>query len=142
MLETALRIYRGPGERPGQAGALSLLAGIQWRTGEYRAAIKTLQAALRIYGDAGNRLGQASTIAEIGVVRRWAGDYQGAAMELDAPPSVTRKRCTLRSRSAPHGTRPTHYQALAAVPWPPATAQPKPPAYPSNSALSHRNKHP
>lgn len=40
-LETALRIYRGPADQEGEAGALSYLAGMQWRTGDYQAAIET-----------------------------------------------------------------------------------------------------
>jgi tetratricopeptide (TPR) repeat protein len=80
---TAVTAARHLGDRLGQAGALTDLADLHRRTGDYQGAAGALEEALAICRPAGHQLGLADALADLGDVRRMTGDYRAAAAALE-----------------------------------------------------------
>jgi tetratricopeptide (TPR) repeat protein/transcriptional regulator with XRE-family HTH domain len=78
----ALAAARQAGDRPGQAQALNLLAGVQSKTRDHPAAAATLRHAQALYRDLGDRAGQAAALNGIGGMHAVTGDYPAAAATL------------------------------------------------------------
>ncbi len=77
--QAALTAARQAGDRPGQAGALTQLGLVQWRTGDYPAAAASHQQALELYRDLGDQPGLACALTRLGLVQLQTGDYPAAA---------------------------------------------------------------
>ena len=78
----ALAAARQAGDRPGQAQALNLLAGVQSKTGDHPAAAASATRALALYRDLGDRAGQAAALNGISVLHAMTGDYPAATATL------------------------------------------------------------
>ncbi|HEY1616533.1 MAG TPA: BTAD domain-containing putative transcriptional regulator [Streptosporangiaceae bacterium] len=82
-LERARDIYRGIGDRLGEAHTLYSLGIVsQSRDDGLCGAADLLEQALGSYRVIGDRLGEASALCSLGAVRRLAGDYAGATGPL------------------------------------------------------------
>ena len=75
----ALAAARQAGDRPGQAQALNLLAGVQGKTGDHPAAAAAPRQALALYRDLGDRAGQAAALTLDGALHAMTGAYPAAA---------------------------------------------------------------
>jgi tetratricopeptide (TPR) repeat protein len=80
--QAALAAARQAGDRPGQAHALVLLAGMQGRTRDHPAAAASATRALQLYRDLGDRAGQAAALNGIGLLHAMTDDYPAAAAAL------------------------------------------------------------
>jgi class 3 adenylate cyclase/tetratricopeptide (TPR) repeat protein len=76
---TAVDAARHAGDRPGQARALLLLAGPQFRTNDRAGAVASSQQALALYRDLGDRAGQAWALTGLGWFHQVASDYAPAS---------------------------------------------------------------
>jgi tetratricopeptide (TPR) repeat protein len=76
--QTALAAAHQEGDRPGQARALMLLCGPQFRVNDRAAAVAGSRQALELYRDLGDRTGQANALDGLGFLHRVAGDYPAA----------------------------------------------------------------
>jgi tetratricopeptide (TPR) repeat protein/transcriptional regulator with XRE-family HTH domain len=79
VYQTAVAAARRADDRLGQARALMLLAGPQFRTDDRAGAITSSRQALALYHDLGNRAGQAWALTNLGRFHQVAGDYASAA---------------------------------------------------------------
>jgi tetratricopeptide (TPR) repeat protein/transcriptional regulator with XRE-family HTH domain len=80
--QAGLAAARQAGDRPGQAQALNLLAGVQGLTGDHPAAAASATRALALYRDLGDRAGQAAALNGIGGLQKLTGSYPPAATTL------------------------------------------------------------
>ena len=80
--QAALAAARTARDRHGQAWTLNQLGVVQWRTGDYPAAVASLTRALQLARDLGDRRGQAWALHHLGVVQRRTGDYPAAVASL------------------------------------------------------------
>ena len=80
LQQTALTAASQAGDRPGQAQALMLLAGVQGMTGnQHAAAAANVTRALALYRDLGDRAGQGDAFNGLGLLHRMTGDYPASA---------------------------------------------------------------
>jgi tetratricopeptide (TPR) repeat protein/transcriptional regulator with XRE-family HTH domain len=70
-------------DRLGRANALIDLGETQRLTGDYPAAVQTLEDALAIYRKLGDRLGQATAFFYLGTVKHMTSDYPAAVEALE-----------------------------------------------------------
>jgi tetratricopeptide (TPR) repeat protein/transcriptional regulator with XRE-family HTH domain len=77
--QAALAAARRAGDRPGQARALMLLSGPQFRTDDRAAAVAGARQALALYRDLDDRAGQAWALINLGFWHQVAGEYPSAA---------------------------------------------------------------
>ena len=80
--QAGLAAARQAGDRPGQAHALLLLAGVQSKTGDRPAAAASVTRALALYRDLGDQAGQAAALNGIGGLQKLTGDNLAAAATL------------------------------------------------------------
>jgi tetratricopeptide (TPR) repeat protein len=76
---TAVDAARQEGDRPGQARALMLLSGPQFRTDDRAGAVASAQQALALYRDLGDRAGQAWALTGLGWFHQVASEYAPAS---------------------------------------------------------------
>jgi DNA-binding SARP family transcriptional activator len=90
-LEQARDIYRGIGDRLGEANALYSLGIVrQQRTDGFPGTTDLLEQSLGIYRGIGDRLGEANALSTLGIGRRLAGDYSGATGLLEQSLDILR----------------------------------------------------
>jgi DNA-binding SARP family transcriptional activator/tetratricopeptide (TPR) repeat protein len=73
----ALELYRGLGDRAGQAAALHAIGAV-YMGGDYPAAASALRQALELFRGLGHRRGQGDALTYLGTVHRITGDYPAA----------------------------------------------------------------
>jgi hypothetical protein len=82
----ALRICRGPGERPGEVGGLDEAGVVVWQAGDYEGAGRALKAAPGICCSLGDRGGEAEVLSETGTLALICGEHeQAGACHQEAP---------------------------------------------------------
>jgi tetratricopeptide (TPR) repeat protein/transcriptional regulator with XRE-family HTH domain len=82
VTHTALAAARQADDRPGQARALMLLWGPQFRTDDRAGAVASSRQALALYRDLHHPVGQANALHSLAVLHQVAGEYPAAAAYL------------------------------------------------------------
>jgi tetratricopeptide (TPR) repeat protein/transcriptional regulator with XRE-family HTH domain len=99
LFQAVLTAAEQSGDKPAQARALLLLAGMQGNTGDVSVPATSTARALELFRDVGDQVGQGDALTSLGLLSVHRGDYSSATARLGQALTIFRDIGHLRGQS-------------------------------------------